>query len=248
MKPYYQDDSVTIYHGDNLRVLTELSSVDAIITDPPYSEYVHRSVRTRGAMPDALTRSNACRIRTLDLGFEHLTSEHMQSCSLHFARLCKRWVLVFCNCELSKEWIDSLGAAGLSYRRTGAWIKIGAPPQFSGDRPAQGFESIVIAHAKGRSKWNGGGRHGVWSHPIELARDGKTKRLHTAQKPIKLMSELVGLFSNEGETILDPFAGSGTTLRAAKDLGRKAIGIELEERYCEIAARRMGQEIFSFNA
>jgi site-specific DNA-methyltransferase (adenine-specific) len=68
-----------------------------------------------------------------------------------------------------------------------------------------------------------------WGHPVE--------------KPIQWMRWAVALASRPGELVLDPFAGSGTTLRAAKDLGRRAVGIELEERYCEIAAKRMGQEV-----
>jgi site-specific DNA-methyltransferase (adenine-specific) len=67
-------------------------------------------------------------------------------------------------------------------------------------------------------------------------------RVHPTQKPLVLMRWCIALFS-EARTILDPFMGSGTTLRAAKDLGRKAIGIEIEERYCEIAARRLAQEV-----
>lgn len=66
---------------------------------------------------------------------------------------------------------------------------------------------------------------------------------HPCPKPIEWMKWAVTIGSIEGETVVDPFMGSGTTLRAAKDLGRKAIGIEIEERYCEIAARRMAQEV-----
>ena len=64
---------------------------------------------------------------------------------------------------------------------------------------------------------------------------------HPAAKPVELMRYL--LWKVGGETILDPFMGSGTTLRAAKDLGRKAIGIEIEERYCEVAAKRLAQAV-----
>lgn len=69
---------------------------------------------------------------------------------------------------------------------------------------------------------------------------------HPCPKPLKLYKWLIDELSNEGDTVLDPFMGSGTTLRAAKDLGREAIGIEIEEKYCEIAARRLSQGVLEF--
>ena len=69
---------------------------------------------------------------------------------------------------------------------------------------------------------------------------------HPAQMPEAVQRWLLDTFTLEGETVLDPFMGSGTTLRAAKDLGRKAIGIEIEEKYCEIAVKRLQQEVLAF--
>ena len=69
---------------------------------------------------------------------------------------------------------------------------------------------------------------------------------HPAAKPEAMLRHMVETSTRKGTTVLDPFMGSGTTLRAAKDLGRKAIGIEIDEAYCEAAAKRMGQEVLDF--
>lgn len=93
-----------------------------------------------------------------------------------------------------------------------------------------------MGHPVGRKRWNGGGKRGVYRHATNGERGVKP---HPSTKPEPLMSELLMDFTDVGELILDPFCGSGTTLAAAKKLGRKAIGIEREEKYCEVAARRL---------
>lgn len=240
-EPYYEDEFVTLYHGDCQALLPTLGAVDHIITDPPYSEHVHSSARSSrmDSANDRGGRYGADVRRNVDLGFEHLTGELRTHCARSFAALAQRWVLVFSDTESAHLWRDDMEAAGLDYVRTGAWIKEGSTPQFSGDRPATGFEAVTICHPKGRKRWNGGGKHAVWSVPIVLDRGKSKERLHTTQKPLGLMAALVDQFTDPGETILDPFAGSGTTLLAAMHAGRKSIGIERSERYCEVIATRL---------
>lgn len=94
----------------------------------------------------------------------------------------------------------------------------------------------------GKDPRDGKGQSSVMTTLTERASDDR----HPCAKPMGAMRWMVGKGTLEGETILDPFVGSGTTLVAAKNMGRKGIGIELEERYCEIAAERLSQEVLSF--
>ena len=83
-----------------------------------------------------------------------------------------------------------------------------------------------------------------WAGMLQGDMKAKEYRHHPTQKPVPVMRWCIGQ-AGQADTILDPFMGSGTTLRAAKDLGRKAIGIEIEERYCEVAVQRLAQEVLS---
>ena len=106
----------------------------------------------------------------------------------------------------------------------------------------QNVEVAVIGTNETVGVWNGGGTTpNYFTAPFVSG-----GRIHPTQKPIGLMSHLIQLMSNEGDLILDPFMGSGTTLEAAKQNGRKSIGIELDERYCEAAALRLSQETLPF--
>ncbi len=240
LRPYFDDGQCVIYHGDWRDVLPALGPVDHVITDPPYEVEAHTPQRRvqheRGFGP-------AGRVVSVEpLPFPPITEADRNAVARALSAKVKRWILTFCQVEAAMKWRDSLEAAGFSYRRTCVWVKPDGMPQYSGDRPGMGYESIVAVHAAGRSEWNGGGSHGVFIYPKG---DGMGPALHPTTKPERLMRKLVALFSDPGDVVLDPFMGSGTTLRAAKDLGRKAIGIEIEERYCEIAAKRMSQQVLA---
>lgn len=238
MKPYYDHGGIVIYHGDSREILPGFDRVDHVICDPPYECEAHtmqmRVKREGGVM------------EVEPLSFGPMTPELRDLIALESGRLSARWVLAFCQIEGAPVWRQSFESAGLIYKRTCLWIKPDGMPQYTGDRPGMGYEAFVAMHPEGRSKWNGGGRHGVFI----VNKGGETggePNSHPTQKPHKLMTLLVNLFTDPGELILDPFMGSGTTLYAAKQLGRRAIGVELEEKHCETAALRLSQEVMDFS-
>lgn len=219
VQPYYDSGGITIYHCDCREILPTIEA-DCCITDPPYGETTHAGART-GSVDAVL------------VDFKSITADELRA-TLSMVRV-RRWMVA------TVEWrhmlpLEQAPPVGMRFVRFGVWVKPNGAPQFTGDRPGTGWEAVAILHREGPMRWNGGGRHGVWTFP-------KIAGQHSTEKPIRLAHEFVHLFSDEGDTILDPFMGSGTTLRAAKDIGRRAIGIEIEERYCEIAANRMRQGV-----
>jgi DNA modification methylase len=233
MTPYYDHAGITIYNCDCREILPTLGQVDCVITDPPYSAHTH----AKQWIGNALTQDGKPRVATAHkaLGFDPLTPELRAEICAYAAKI-KRWFLAFSDLESVANWKNDIEFCGLDYVRTCIWDKVDGAPQFTGDRPAAGAEAIICAHIPGKKRWHGGGKRGIFHHAV----NGKNgPKPHPSTKPLGLMLELVSLFTDPAETILDPFMGSGTTLVAAKELGRKAIGIEIEERYCEIAARRL---------
>ncbi len=232
MRPYYEDEAVTIWHGDCREVLPTLEPVDHVITDPPFEAEAHtlqRRVKRYGGV-----------MEVVPLEFPPMTDEGRHFAATEFGRIARRWVLVFCQIEGAPLWRASCELAGLVYKRTCLWVKPDGMPQYSGDRPGMGYEAFVALHAAGRTRWNGGGKHGVYAIP--KGSDGHSGRNpHPTQKPEALMSQLVGDFTDSNDLILDSYGGSGTTAVAAKRLGRRCILIEKEEKYCEVAANRLRQ-------
>lgn len=232
MKPYYEDGAVTLYHGDCRELLASLPerSVDAVITDPPYSDRTHGMAKTnkgRGHGVKAVT-------------FASITEEDLTATLAACGRVTRRWVIATLDYRHAFR-VDQEPPEGLRTLRVGVWVKPNPMPQISADRPGQGWEAIAFMHrADVKPSWHGGGRAGVWTHPV-VQNEG-----HPTAKPLPMVGDWVRLFTDPGDAVLDPFAGSGTTLRAAIDNGRKAIGCEIDERYCELIVKRLAQGALDF--
>jgi len=215
-KPYYQDDYVTLYHADCRKVLPLLEPVDLVLTDPPYGISWNTNSK-RFSGGNKNSKSKRGVGRDWGTSIVGDDKEFDPTPFLSYPHV----ILFGFNNYLSK----------LPRGSVLVWIK----------RNDAAFNSFL---SDAEIAWQKGGSGVYCYRDLSLAAEANF-RLHPTQKPLPLMKWCIKRSKATG-IILDPFMGSGTTLRAAKDLGRKAIGIEIEEKYCEVAANRLRQEVLGF--
>lgn len=225
--PYYEDELVTLYCADAFDVLPELADDSAVvITDPPYLERTHKNSRSN--------RKTAKDNKAID--FRHFDETKLRAALTECGRISPSWVVATLDYMTAFD-LEREAPEGLRVMRTGVWVKTNPTPQLTGDRPAQGWETISYMHVPGRARWHGGGKHGNFVSSLA------TPTGHPTPKPEGMVRQFVEWFTDPGECVLDPFAGGGTTLVAARDLGRRAIGCELDENYCKLIVERLAQQV-----
>lgn len=221
-EPYYQDDAVQIFHGDCREVLPEIRPAEVALVDPPYGIEGGKglgAVRGRGDYAgDAFSDDR----------------DYVESVVVPVVRNLRRTIgcIVVTPGNKNLDLYPQAQSFGAFYQPAAVGL------QTFGNLDAQ----PILYYGKNASKR-------VMGSPCSyVLTEAPEKNGHPCPKPLKAWRVLLNNVSLPGQTVLDPFMGSGTTLRAAKDLGRKAIGIELEERYCEIAAQRCAQDVLDLGA
>ena len=229
MTPYYERDGITIWLGDCRDILPTLPPVDLVLTDPPYGMTENSGRRLHAYKDSAKSHGRigwAGAAEPTDYGNTDWNHDPLDADTwTELMRLAPNQIIWGAN-----HLLTVLGKPP----RTLVWDKKcqnGWEDTFSDCE--FGWCSSIGPDRMYRHRW------------IGMLRDGApAKREHPTEKPIELMAWCLHFFP-DAQTVLDPFMGSGTTLRAAKDLGRNAIGIEIEEKYCEIAVKRLAQEVLA---
>ena len=214
VSPYYDHGGITIYHGDCREIVPMLGRFDLLLTDPPYGIGENGKRSNRNRKGDERWKVPSNK----DYGENEWDKEPVEEWFMSLARASAETQIIF-------------GGNYYALPPTKCWLvwdketdgKNGADCELA-------WTNMEKATARIRHLWDG------------FRMETNEKREHPTQKPLRVMSCCIEQ-AGEGQTILDPFAGSGTTGRAAKDLGKSAVLIEREEKYCEIAAQRLSQEV-----
>jgi site-specific DNA-methyltransferase (adenine-specific) len=212
------------------------------VTDPPYCSGGFNEAGKKAATGMGL-RSETIR----EVGWfvnDNMTTAGITFLLSHVAAWSKRGLAVggtftaFTDWRMISSLTPAIESAGLRYQSLLVWEKPNAGLG-TGFRPCH---ELAMHFSNGTpSYFSQSG-----SNVIKCKRVTADDKLHQTQKPVGLICEIIKVVSDVGQTILDPFMGSGTTLVAAKLEGRRAVGIEISEKYCEIAAKRLAQRVFEF--
>jgi site-specific DNA-methyltransferase (adenine-specific) len=243
VKLYYEDSGITVFHGDCREMGFEVGAVDVVITDPPYGETSlewDRAVKRWLDTAELLSSAVWC-FGSLRMFLEMARSGETE-----------RWKLAQ---EIVWEKHNGSGFHADRFKRVhelavqfyqGRWSSVFKSPVTTSDATARTVrrkQRLPHAGQIGAGSYtshDGGPRLMRSVIPIRSCH-GEAE--HPTQKPIGIIEPLIRYSSRPGGVVLDLFMGSGSTLVAAKRLGRRAIGIETQERYCEIAAKRLSQEV-----
>lgn len=239
-KPYYDLGGVTVYCGDALRILPSIADRSCIITDPPYGQTALPWDTWAGSWLPLATGSLWC------FGSLRMFMDHAQDFAL--AGLSFSQDIVWEKHNGSSAHADRFRRvheqAALFYR--GPWNDIYRAPVTTADATARTMRRKERPPHWGEiadstySSVDGGPR---LQRSVIRVRSEHGNASHPTQKPLGILQPLIAYSCHPDGTVLDPFCGSGSTLVAAQNLGRRAIGIEIDERYCEIAATRLSQGV-----
>ena len=238
--PYYDSGGITIYCADCRDILPHLPKVECIVTSPPYNQsldtFTPSGMHKESRWVDKISRGY----------FDSLPEDEYQSTQSKFLTECFYALTddgsMFYNHKLRWRdgkilWpLDWIRNSPFRIRQEIIWQRNGSCTMNA--RMFAPNDERIYWLAKDTHKWNqeAVSYFTVWQMASEVSE-------HACAYPMRLPKRCIEAVTNQNDTILDPFMGSGTTLVAAKDLGRKAIGIEIEEKYVEIAIRRLQQEV-----
>jgi DNA modification methylase len=231
--PYHQDDSGTIYCGDCFEIMKRLpdKSIDLVVTDPPYGvDYAggqHRPVSDKLIVNEV----NKHQWREKIFGDSNNLYTRLFSELHRLLILCSGGAYVFYS-ESRSHWVYP--PIPFTHYQMLIWGKSNVKYPALNARYKHNFEPFVWL-TRPPTKWRGGSKQpALWWMPRE------SKNIaHPTQKPLDVMRRMILNSSDPGDIVFDPFMGSGTTLVAARELGRRYIGIEIEEKYCLMAKRRL---------
>jgi len=238
-QPYFEGSGIKIYHGDALELLPEVEPYDALITDPPYSSGgQYRSDRMRSTV-EKYVNSSTQTVRPEFSGDNRDQRAFFAWSTLWLAFAIahakpEAHVLVFTDWRQLPTMTDAIQAGGWVWRGIGTWWKPGIRMQRGG--LSQSAEYVV---------W---GTNGSWSRENDHSPQNVIQcqpvieKEHIAEKPEPVLRWLVP-FAPLGGLVVDPFLGSGTTLRIAKASGRRGIGFDTDEASCELAAKLLSEPI-----